>query len=106
MCVVRFSMRLARPRARGRQRLIVTPSSANASCTMSSSGERPWLASALATAERSTSSMSLATARFEYSSSARASSTFLPRMCASTSRAFCGDERTQRACARTRPVLS
>ena len=37
----------------------------NASCTTSSSGERPWLASALATAERSTSSMSLATARFE-----------------------------------------
>ena len=37
MCAVRLRIRIARPRARGCQRFIVTPSSANASATTSDS---------------------------------------------------------------------
>ena len=51
MWQVRLRMRVARPRARGRQRLSVGPSSAKQAETKSSSAGMPLLCSALATAD-------------------------------------------------------
>jgi hypothetical protein len=101
MWQVRLRMRATRPRARGRQRFIVGPSSAYAAATKSSSPTRPWLASAFATAERSTFSMSFATARWVNASTVLASGTLRPRRCSVTSRALRADERTHLARART-----
>jgi len=106
MWVVRFRIRMARPRARGCQRFMVTPSSAVAVAMTRSSAARPWFDSAFDTAERSTSSMSRETARGENVRIAVASATRLPRIFSSTTRALRADERTALAWARTRPVSS
>ena len=103
---VRFLMLDTRPRARGRQRLIVGPSSTYAAVMTRSSPESPWFASAFATAERSTFSTSRATARSEKARTVRASGTVRPRMCSTTSRALRGETRTNFASARTSFVFS
>src|SRR6185369_5177765 len=78
----------ARPWARGRQRLIVGPSSARASTTKSSSAERFRLFSAFAVALFRTPATSLAACWGMNRSRAAASSTERPRITATTSRAL------------------
>ena len=57
MWLVRLSIRVARPRARARQRLIVGPSSTVICEMRMSSAMRSWLFSALAAAESSSLAM-------------------------------------------------
>ncbi len=64
---VRLRIRVARPRARGRQRLSVVPSSAKQADTNSSSGSMPSLWKAFAAAECSTLPITVATSRSQYS---------------------------------------
>src|SRR5579875_2550547 len=99
--LVRFRIRVARPIARGRKRLIVGPSSACAALTTRSSPTSSWLCSALATADSSSLLQSRAIALGVTARIARASSTDLPRMWSHTSRALRALERTYFACART-----
>ncbi len=106
MCAVRLRIRIARPRARGCQRFIVTPSSANASSTTRDSSSSPWLLTAFAIAESSTRRMSSAAWRVANRSWTRASATGRPRTCSSTIRALRADVRTHLAWARTSPVSS
>jgi hypothetical protein len=98
---MRLRICAARPRARGRQRLIVGPSSTYTVFTTRSSPIRLWFASALATAERRSLSISRAAARSLNASIVRASGTVRPRMCSTTSRALRGVIRTHFAAART-----
>ena len=63
MWLVRLSIRVARPSARGRKRLSVGPSSTMISAIRRSSATRSWLFSALAAAESISLRMSLAAAR-------------------------------------------
>ena len=106
MWAVRLRIRIARPRARGCQRFIVTPSSANASATTRDSSSRPWLLTALAIADSSTRRMSSAAWRVAKRNWTRASATGNPRTCSSTTRALRADVRTHLAWARTSPVSS
>ena len=101
---VGFWIRTARPRARARQRFITGPSSTKAAETIRSSPSRLWLASAFATAERSTFSISRAAARCVNASTVRASGTERPRMCSTTRRALRGDVCTHLATAWTSRV--
>jgi len=90
MWQVRFMIRAYRPRARGRPRLSVGPSSANAVETRRSSPFqcRSGRDSAFAIAELSTFSTSRATARFENARIVSASGTERPRIRSVTSRAL------------------
>src|SRR6266542_1911820 len=94
-------MRYARPRARGRNRFRVGPSSTYASATKRVSAGSCWLCSALAIAESSTFLTGTAAARGVNWSTRRASSTWRPRMRSMTRRALNGETRTNRACALT-----
>src|ERR671923_62078 len=94
-------MRAARPRARGRQRLNIGPSSTYAAETTRSSPRRSWFASALATADLNSFSTSRAAARGVNASTVRASGTLRPRMCSTTRRALRGEIRTHFAAAFT-----
>src|SRR5947209_14226216 len=87
--------------ARGRNRLIVGPSSAWTVLTYRSSPTSSWLFSALAIADSSSLLQSRATARGVWARIARASITVLPRMWSQTSRALRAEERTYFAWART-----
>src|SRR6185312_14749127 len=78
--LVSLRMRVARPMARGRNRLSVGPSSALTANTRSSSPISSWLCSALAIADSSSLLQSRATARGVCARIARASCTDLPRM--------------------------
>ena len=78
----------ARPRARGRNRLRVGPSSAKQARTYRSSGSSSSLWTALATAEASTLRMSWAMSRSVNCSNSSAERTSRPRMRLSTSRAL------------------
>ena len=86
MWQVRLRMRVARPRARGRHRLIVVPSSAKQAETNSSSGSSSSLCSALATAERSSLPTRMAASRSVKRRMSSASPTGLSRIRSSTSR--------------------
>src|SRR5215211_3564388 len=99
--LVFLSIRVARPRARARQRFRVGPSSTRMSAIRRSSATRSWFASALAAAESISFARSRAAPRVEKASSVRASSTGMPRTWSATSRALRGATRTYRALART-----
>src|SRR5436305_5087351 len=99
--LVRLRILVARPIARGLNRLIVGPSSARTALTYRSSPTSSWLFSALATADSSNLLQSRAIARGVRARIARASSTLFPRMWSHTNRALRADERTYFACART-----
>src|SRR5262249_29283528 len=77
--LVRLSIRVARPRARGRQRLRVGPSSTRISAMRRASATSPWCAAAFAAAESISLARSRAAPRGENVSSVRASSTLRPR---------------------------
>src|SRR5687767_8171574 len=94
----------ARPWARGRQRLIVVPSSAIASATIRSSADRLWLFSALAVALLSTRATSRAAACGMNCRIELASSTGLPLMTAVTRRTLRVEPRRYLAVADTRIV--
>src|SRR6185503_17852183 len=102
--LVRLRMRVARPMARGRNRLSVGPSSAVTANTNRSSPISSWLCSALAIADSSTLLQSRATARGVCARIARASCTDLPRMWSHTRRALRAEVRTYLAWARTSTV--
>src|SRR5918911_3162972 len=93
-------MRVARPSARGRNRLSVGPSSIHARVTTSSSAGRPRLCSALAIADSRTLPIGVAAPRWVNLSTRRASSTWRPRMRFTTRRALVGEIRTKLAEAR------
>src|SRR4051794_19561981 len=78
--LVRLRMRVARPMARGRKRLIVGPGSANTAWILRSSPTRSWLFSALATADSSSLLQASAADRVWKARIDRASATVLPRM--------------------------
>ena len=94
MWQVRLRIRFTRPRARGRQRLSVGPSSATAVRTNRSSTSWPLLFSALAIADASTLPASRAAALVWKARMVVASAADLPRMCSSTRRALRADVRT------------
>src|SRR5436305_8191212 len=88
--LVRLRILVARPIARGLNRLIVGPSSAVIDLTYRSSPTSSWLFSALATADSSSLLQSRATVRGVWERIARASSTVLPRMWSQPSLALRG----------------
>src|SRR5450759_740857 len=106
MCVMGLWIGKARPWARGRHRLIVGPSLATASATMSSSSDRFRLFSALAVALFSTRAMSRAAACGMNRRSAAASSTGLPLIASVMRRAFRVDPRRYLAVAETRMSIA
>src|SRR5262245_45955662 len=95
------SIRVARPRARARQRFSVGPSSTRMSAIRRSSATRSWFASAFAAADSINRDRSRAASLLENASSVRASSTGMPRTWSATRRALRGATRTNRALART-----
>src|SRR4051794_10623158 len=99
--LVRLRIRVARPMARGRKRLIVGPASAYTARILRSSPTSSWLFSALATADSSSLLQASATARGWKARIERASATVLPRMPSHTRRDLRGEERTYLAWART-----
>ena len=90
---VRLRTRVARPRARGRNRFSVGPSSAKQATTFSSSGSWASLFWALATADASTLRTTMATSRSAKRSTSSAAPTSRPRIRSSTSRAFDAETR-------------
>ena len=88
MWQVRLRMRVARPRARGRKRRSVGPSSAKQARTNSSSASCSSLCTALATALASTLRMSWATSRVVNCRISSARRTSRPRIRSRTTRAF------------------
>ncbi len=95
------SIRVARPRARARQRFSVGPSSTRMSAIRRSSATSSWFASAFAAADSINRDRSRAASLLENASSVRASSTGMPRTWSATRRALRGATRTNRALART-----
>src|SRR3954469_2445016 len=100
-CEVRLRMRVARPIARGRNRLSVGPSSATTEWIRSSSPTSSWLFSALEIADSSSLLQAFAAPRDVRARIARAWGTSLPRMWSQTSRALRAEVRTYLAWART-----
>src|SRR6202011_4551146 len=92
--LVRVRIFVARPIARGWNRLIVGPSSACTALTYRSSPTSSWLCSAFATADSRSLLQSRATARGVRARIARASGTVFPRMLSHTRRALRGEVRT------------
>ena len=90
---VRLRMRVARPRARGRKRRSVGPSSAKQASTNSSSASCSSLCTALATALARTLRMSLATSRVVNCRISSARRTSRPRIRSRTSRALDAEPR-------------
>src|SRR6185312_5247208 len=101
MWVIGLWMANARPWARGRNRLIVGPSSARASTTTRSSADMLWLFSALAVALLSTAATSRAACWGMNRRYAAASSTGLPVMALVTSPILRVDPRWYLAVAET-----
>src|SRR5437763_2780106 len=101
-------MRVARPRARGRQRLSVGPSSAKQAETYSSSAATgcSWWCSPLAMADPSTLPTTVAASRSLSRRVSTARSASRPRMRSRTSRTLYGDTRRYRARARNEVVSS
>src|SRR5690606_20189406 len=100
ICENGFSTRTPRPRARACMRFITRFFPTWASATTRLSMSRPWLLSALATADFSSLSTSPAARLRENSSSAIALSTFRPRICCASRLSFCGLMRCMRSTAR------
>src|SRR5882757_4807656 len=101
MWLVRLLIGVARPRARGRKRRRVGPSSTVIEVIFISSPIRSWLFSAFAAAESISFWMSRAASRGEKASNARACSMCRPRTWSATRRALRGAMRTYLALART-----
>src|SRR5271168_573245 len=91
-----FSMRPARPRARGLKRFITISLPTQAWATTRSSTSSSWLFSALAIADSSAFFTSVEILLLENSRSASALDTFLPRMSWASRFSFCGLTRSMR----------
>src|ERR1700761_8255655 len=91
-----FSIRPARPRARGLKRFSTRSLPTQAWATTRSSTSRSWLFSALAIADSSVFLTSTEILLFENSRSASAVATFLPRMSWASRLSFCGLTRSMR----------
>src|SRR5580693_2790243 len=94
-----FSMRPARPRARGLKRFMTMSLPTHAWATTRSSTSRSWLFSALAIADSSAFLTSVEILFRENSRSASAAETFLPRMSWARRLSFCGLTRSMRTVA-------
>src|SRR5208282_563840 len=94
-----FSMRPARPRARGLKRFITMSLPTQACATTRSSTSSSWLFSALAIADSSAFRTSVEILLLENSRSASAVDTFLPRMSWARRLSFCGLTRSMRTVA-------
>src|SRR5271155_4672596 len=94
-----FSMRPARPRARGLKRFITMSLPTQACATMRSSTSSSWLFSALAIADSSALRTSVEIRLLENWRSASAVATFLPRMSWASRFSFCGLTRNMRTVA-------
>src|SRR3984885_263162 len=94
-----FSIRPARPRARGLKRFNTRSLPTQAWATTRSSTSRSWLFSALAIADSSVFLTSTEILFLENSRSASAVATFLPRMSWATTLSFCGLTRSMRVVA-------
>ena len=94
-----FSIRPARPRARGLKRFNTMSLPTQAWATTRSSTSRSWLFSALAIADSSVFLTSTEILLLENSRSASAVATFLPRMSWATRLSFCGLTRSMRVVA-------
>ena len=102
MWLVRLRIRYARPWARGRMRLSVGPSSANAAATTRVSRSMSWLFSAFAAALATTLNSGRAAACGANRRMSRASATGRPLISATTRRTLVGDMCTYFAMARAR----
>src|ERR1700761_695799 len=94
-----FSIRPARPRARGLKRFSTRSLPTQAWATTRSSTSRSWLFSALAIADSRVFLTSTEILLFENSRSASAVATFLPRISWATRLSFCGLTRSMRVVA-------